>query len=302
MHMTSRLPSACFPLLLLAPPVAVGVLAAVGMSPPLALTLTVVVLIAVLSGLEQLLPFRKDWQSTARRETATDVVYIALASVPDRLTRIVIEAAAVAVLGLSASATDSASQPLVQTALLALLAFVLADLGKYLIHRASHSLPVLWRFHLAHHQPSRLSALNALRLHPVNMAYNAAIDTVPLLLFGVSPAIAAVIAALRATVGVLHHANLDLETGRQWLVNAPSYHRNHHDVDVNAANHNFASTLIVWDRLFGTLRRAPTPTLVGVAPTSHRLPVGYLGQTLYPWCGDRLDTSCVLARFRWLVR
>jgi sterol desaturase/sphingolipid hydroxylase (fatty acid hydroxylase superfamily) len=301
MHMTSRLPSSCFPVLLLAPPGAVGVLAALGMSPALALTLAVLVLIAVLAGLEQVLPFRKDWQSTARGETATDVVYIALASVPDRLTRVVIEAAAVAVIGLSASASTD-GEPLVQTVGLALLAFVLADLGKYLIHRASHSLPGLWRFHLAHHQPSRLSALNALRLHPVNMAYNAAIDTVPMLLFGVSPAIAAVIAALRATVGVVQHANLDLEAGRQWLVNAPSYHRNHHDVDVNAANHNFASTLLVWDRLFGTLSRAPAPTLVGVAPTSHRLPVGYLGQTLYPWCGDRLDTSCVLARFRWLVR
>lgn len=288
-------------MLLLAPPAAVGVLAALGMSPPLALTLAVIALIAVLAGLEQWRPFRRDWQSKAGRETATDVVYIALASVPDRLTRIVIEAAAVAVLGLSTSASTD-SQPLVQTLMLALLAFVVADLGKYLIHRVSHTLPVLWRFHLAHHQPSRLSALNALRLHPVNMAYNAAIDTVPLLLFGVSPVIAAVIAAFRATVGVVQHANLDLETGRQWLVNAPSYHRTHHDVDVDAANHNFASTLLVWDRLFGTLSRAPAPTLVGVAPTSHRLPVGYLGQTLYPWCGDRLDTSCVLARFRWMVR
>lgn len=301
MHMTSRLPSSCFPLLLVAPPVAVGVLATLGMSPPLALTLAILALIAVLTGLEQVLPFRKDWQSKASRETATDVVYLALASVPDRLTRIVIEAAAVAVLGLATSASVD-SQPLVQTLMLALLAFVLADLGKYVIHRASHSLPGLWRFHLAHHQPSRLSALNALRLHPVNMAYNAAIDTVPLVLFGVSPAIAAVVAALRATVGVVQHANLDLEAGRQWLVNAPSYHRTHHDVDVGAANHNFASTLLVWDRLFGTLSRAPAPTVVGVAPTSHRLPVGYVGQTLYPWCGDRLDTSCVLARFRWLVR
>lgn len=301
MHMTPRLPSSCFSLLLLAPPVAVGVLAALGMSPPLALTLAILALIAVLTGLEQVRPFRKDWQSKAGRETATDVVYIALASVPDRLTRIVIEAAAIAVLGLSTSASVD-GQPLVQTSMLALVAFVVADLGKYLIHRASHSLPVLWRFHLAHHQPSRLSALNALRLHPVNLAYNAAIDTVPLVLFGVSPAIAAVIAALRATVGVVQHANLDLEAGRQWLVNAPSYHRTHHDVDVDAANHNFASTLLVWDRLFGTLARAPAPTVVGVAPTSHRLPVGYVGQTLYPWCGDRLDTSCVLARFRWLVR
>lgn len=307
MHMMKRLPSLCFPVLLFTPPAAVGALAALGMPPPLALTLAVVVLIAVLTGLERLLPFRADWRPRASSETTTDVIYIALASVPDRLTRVLVEAVALALLGLTATASmNDASQPrvqtLVETLLLALLAFVLADLGKYLVHRASHSMPGLWRFHLAHHQPDRVSALNALRLHPVNLAYNAAIDTVPLLLLGVSPAMAAVMATLRATVGVVQHANLDLEAGRQWLVNAPSYHRTHHDVDVDAANHNFGSTLLLWDRLLGTLYRAPTPALVGVAPTSHRLPVGYLGQTLYPWCGDRLDTSCALARFRWLVR
>jgi ornithine lipid hydroxylase len=232
--------------------------------------------------------------------TATDVVYIALASVPDRLTRLAVGAAALGLLGWSVA--TAATRSTGQSVLAAIAAFLIADLGKYLVHRASHTVPWLWRFHLAHHQPTRLSALNALRLHPVNMAYNAAIDTVPLLLFGVSPRAAAVLAALRATVGVVQHANLDLEVGRQWLVNAPSYHRVHHHVDAAEANHNFASTLLVWDYLFGTLRRAPAPPLVGVEPTRHRLPVGYVGQLVYPWCGDRLDTTCLLARFPWMVR
>jgi sterol desaturase/sphingolipid hydroxylase (fatty acid hydroxylase superfamily) len=289
-----------FPVLLSAPALLVWALTTSGWSPPLALTVAVLGLIAALTLLERRWPFRREWAEPAGSETATDVVYIALASVPDRLTRIAVEATALGLLGWSVVAAPSRS--VAHSVLAAAAAFLVADLGKYLLHRASHSVPWLWRFHLAHHQPARLSAMNALRLHPVNMALNAAIDTVPLLVFGVSPSAAAVLAAVRATVGVVQHANLDLEDGRQWLVNAPSYHRVHHHVEVDEANHNFASTLLLWDRLFGTFRRAPAPPSVGVAPTQHRLPVGYVGQLVYPWCGDRLDTTCLLARYPWMVR
>ena len=302
MHMkkNTRLSPLIFPLLLIAPALVVAALPALGVAPALAMTLAVLALIAATTLLERARPFNAQWLTQPASETRTDLAYIALASLPDRLTRIVIEAGVIMLLAWSS--LQQPARPAIESIGLALLAFVLADLGKYAIHRASHHWPWLWRFHLAHHQPDRLTALNALRLHPVNLAYNAAIDTLPLVLLGVAPQWAAVMATVRATVGVLQHANVELETGRQWLVNAPSYHRTHHDVDVREANHNFASTLLVWDRLFGTLHRAPAPERVGVASGSHRLPEGYLGQTLYPWCGERLATSCTLARFRWLVR
>lgn len=298
--MNTRFGALSFPVLLVAPAAAVWGLISFGTAPPLALTVVVLALIALLTFVERAWPFRREWANQARSETATDVAYIALAAVPDRLTRLAIEAAAIAMLGWSAAQMPTLS--IGQSVAAAVVAFVIADLGKYLIHRASHSAGWLWRFHLAHHQPQRLSAMNALRLHPVNMAYNAAIDTLPLVLLGVSPSAAAVLAALRATVGVVQHANLNLEIGRQWLVNAPSYHRVHHDVDTAEANHNFGSTLLVWDRLFGTLHRAPAPAVVGVKAPSHRLPAGYLGQLWYPICGDRLDTKCFWARFPGLIR
>ena len=298
--MNMQLRSLLFPMVLLAPAALVWGLMMHSMAPPLALTAAVLALIAGLTLAERWWPFRPEWKHQSRFETTTDVLYIALASVPDRLTRVVIEAAALTIVTWVALQTPTLSVS--ESIVAAGVAFVVADFGKYLIHRASHTVPWLWPFHLAHHQPERLNALNALRLHPVNMAYNAAIDTVPLLLFGVSPAVAALLATVRATVGVVQHANLDLEGGRQWLVNAPSFHRVHHDVDVSEANHNYGSTLLVWDRLFGTLHRAPAPSQVGVKAPAHRMPVGYIGQLFYPWCGDRLDTTCFLARFPWLVR
>lgn len=298
--MSTRLPRIVFPLSIIGPPLVVGALSALGLAPPVALTIVVLVLIAALTALEQRWPFRGEWQVQPRGETATDVVYIALASVPDRLTRLMVEVGVVGLVG-AVALQPGGSRPWLHDAASAALAFLVADLGKYLVHRASHTVDGLWRFHLAHHQPGRLSALNALRLHPVNLAYNAAIDTLPLVLLGVTPTLAAALAALRAAVGIVQHANLELEQGRQWLFNAPSYHRTHHDVDVDQANHNFASTLLVWDRLFGTLLRAPAPRAVGVAPPPHRLPRGYLGQLLYPFCREELDT-CRWAPFRSLLR
>lgn len=302
-HAHSRLPVAVFPGLVLGPALITALLTALSIPPPLAMTAVVITLIAFVATLERRRPARRAWKESSRGETVTDLTYIALASVPDRLARVAVEAAAVSIVALVGTTAMMSSSEATMMELLAraLLAFVVADLGKYLIHRLSHENPWLWRFHLAHHQPARLSALNALRLHPVNMAYNAAIDTAAILVFGVGPELAAILATIRATVGVVQHANLDLESGRQWLVNAPSYHAVHHDANSAQANYNYASTLLVWDRLFGTLRRAPRPDMVGVVSTDHRLPAGYFGQLLYPFCGARLDTTCVFAQARRLI-
>lgn len=299
-----RLPRALFPALVLGPPVATALLTSWGGDPPLVLTVVVLALIVTVVGLEQRVPFRAAWARPSRGETRTDLVYVLLASVPDRLTRVAVEALFLGFLASSgvASRGGDGKGALVREVLGALAAFVVADLGKYLVHRASHERPWLWKLHLAHHQPKRLSATNALRLHPLNMAYNAAIDTVPLLLFGVGPKVAAVMATLRAAVAVVQHANLDLESGRQLVLNAPSYHRTHHAVDPAEGNHNYGSTLLVWDHLFGTLAHRAAPAEVGVVEPEHPLPNGYLGQLFYPLCGARLRTTCVLGRLPFVTR
>ena len=201
MTKNTRLSPLVFPLLLVAPALLVAALSALGLAPALAMTVAVLGLIAATTLLERARPFNAQWLEQPASETRTDLAYIALASLPDRLTRIAIEAGVITLLAWS-SFTQPA-RPAAENLGLALLAFLLADLGKYLIHRASHGWPWLWRFHLAHHQPARLTALNALRLHPVNLAYNAAIDTLPLVLLGVAPLWAALLATVRAIVGVL---------------------------------------------------------------------------------------------------
>ena len=287
---------AVFPLLLLGTPALTAVLISAGdVAPALAMTIVVITLLVLLIGLEHWWPFEPRWQQQSRQDSVTDLIYIALASLPDRVTRLAIEAGALVVLTFFAASAAPVTTG--QVVVRAVAAFVIADLGKYLLHRASHKHAWLWRFHMAHHQPSTLSARNALRVHAVNIAYNAAIDTIPLVLLGVPASVAAVLATVRATIAIVQHANLDLEAGTQWFFNAPSYHRLHHAVDVRIANHNFASSLLVWDRWFATLARGPVPSEIGIAATAHRIPRGFLGQLCYPFCRERLFTTCALARW-----
>ncbi len=290
-----------FPFLLLFPPALTALLIWCDVAGPFALTIATVTLIVGATAIERWRPFRAAWNTVDGPELGTDLAYIALASVPDRLTRLAVEAAGVALLG--AAVAEGPLSSLLSPAAWAvgLSAFVVSDAAKYAIHRASHKFPWLWRFHFAHHQPSRLTALNALRLHPVNMVYNSAIDTFVAIAFGVSPEIAAVFATLRASVAVVTHANIDVEAQCQWLFNAPSYHRLHHAIDIKTANHNYASTLLVWDRLFGTLLRGKAPDVIGIA-TPYRQAQSYRGQLLQAVCTHRLDTTCVLARWPWLTR
>ena len=48
-------------------------------------------------------------------------------------------------------------------------------------------------------------------------------------------------------------------------VNTPSAHRVHHAVNPEYLDRNYAATFIVWDQLFGTLRREEGPPVYGIS-------------------------------------
>ncbi|MFO0712929.1 MAG: sterol desaturase family protein [Sandaracinus sp.] len=291
------LPRWLSPSLVLMPPALSVALVALGLAPPLAVVVVVLSLLALVAWLEGRAPFRPAWSEASPSETRDDLAYVLLAVVPDRLARVSAEAIALGLLG--ALVRDDTLSP--GALARGLLAFLLGDLGKYAVHRLSHEAAWLWPFHAPHHQPSRVRVLNALRVHPVNVAYNVLLDTLPMALLGVGGVVAVGFASLRAALSVLQHANLDLERGRQWLVNTPSHHRTHHGVSHEDGHSNYGSALLVWDRLFGTLRVAPAPERVGIEG-GPRVPSGYLGQLVHPFCGERLERTCWLARWRAFTR
>lgn len=138
------------------------------------------------------------------------------------------------------------------------LGFVVAETGFYWGHRLSHELPWLWRFHALHHATEHMHFLANTRSHPVDLVVTRLFGLAPLYLLGLaSPTVAgsgtpALLLVLGTMWGFFIHANLRWRFGPlEWLVSTPAFHHWHHSRREHI-NRNYASTLPVLDRLFGT--------------------------------------------------
>ncbi|HVA08215.1 MAG TPA: sterol desaturase family protein, partial [Acidimicrobiales bacterium] len=63
-------------------------------------------------------------------------------------------------------------------------AFLIAELCGYWAHRATHTVPILWRFHRVHHSIGEMDWLAAGRLHPVDQAFTRSCIVLPLVALG----------------------------------------------------------------------------------------------------------------------
>lgn len=138
----------------------------------------------------------------------------------------------------------------------ALLLIVTADFMRYWLHRAAHTLPVLWRLHAVHHSPDRLYWLNTSRFHPIEKVLQFGLDSLPFILMGVSPEILGFWFVLYSVNGFFQHANIRLQFGvLSRIFSTAEMHRWHHSQLPAESNRNYANVFILWDRIFGTYYR-----------------------------------------------
>lgn len=133
---------------------------------------------------------------------------------------------------------------------------VAMDLVFYGVHRANHAVPVLWRFHRAHHSDLDLDVTTALRFHPGEVLISTLIKLPAIWVLGVSP-----LGLVSFEIGLLaaaqfQHSNLRVpepyETIVRRILVTPNMHRIHHSTVRGEHNSNFSTILSVWDRLLGT--------------------------------------------------
>lgn len=160
----------------------------------------------------------------------------------------------------------------------------LFDIAVYWVHRWSHEVPFLWRFHAVHHSPARMDWVSGFRVHPIDGALVAP-PFVFLLAAGFSAEFTGVLAVIQAVTGLFLHANVRW----RWrplhrIVITPEFHHWHHANEHDARNTNYSVFLPLWDLLFRTyyMPADRRPLVYGV---SEPMPDGVLAQLHHPLRG-----------------
>ncbi|MFM7027169.1 MAG: sterol desaturase family protein [Chakrabartia sp.] len=137
-----------------------------------------------------------------------------------------------------------------------ILCFVLDDLRFYVHHRLAHRVRWVWAMHVVHHSSANYNLPIALRQSWTKHFTGTMLLKIPLVLAGFDPVMVTFCGILNATYQFfLHTQTIDrLPRWFEAVFNTPSHHRVHHGNNPRYLDTNYAGTLIIWDRLFGTFQ------------------------------------------------
>ena len=145
-----------------------------------------------------------------------------------------------------------------------LIAFVLVDFTYYWWHRWSHEVNVLWAVHVVHHQSEDYNLSVALR-QAVLSPWTIWPLHLPLALLGIPPVTFLIVDSFSTLYQFWIHTELIGKLG--WfekIFNTPAQHRVHHAVNPQYLDKNYAATLSVWDRFFGTFEEEVEEPVYGL--------------------------------------
>uniref|UniRef100_A0A8D1V9Q8 Transmembrane protein 195 n=1 Tax=Sus scrofa TaxID=9823 RepID=A0A8D1V9Q8_PIG len=111
------------------------------------------------------------------------------------------------------------------------LTFLGVDFGYYWFHRMAHEVNILWAAHQTHHSSEGYNLSTALRQSVFQIYTSWVIDN----------------------LGPL-----------ELILNTPSHHRVHHGRNRYCIDKNYAGTLIIWDRIFGTFEAENEKVVYGL--------------------------------------
>ena len=135
-----------------------------------------------------------------------------------------------------------------------LAAFVLYDFVYYWKHRLMHRSRWFWANHVVHHSSTHYNLTTALRQPWTGELTGLVILGAPMCLIGWHPAVIIFVGGLNLLYQFWIHTEA---IGRMpgWfeaIFNTPSHHRVHHARNPRYLDANYAGTLIIWDRMFGS--------------------------------------------------
>jgi sterol desaturase/sphingolipid hydroxylase (fatty acid hydroxylase superfamily) len=170
------------------------------------------------------------------------------------------------------------------------MAIVVGEFSSYWVHRWTHEIPFLWRFHAIHHSSPAMDWLVNTRAHPVDMFLTRIGGLIPLYLLGLAQPTGTtvdIVPLVYAIVGTVWsffvHANIRWRFGwLERLLATPAFHHWHHTNDgADYIDKNYAAIFPWLDILFGTfyLPKQRWPQKYGI---DESVPPSLVGQLLQP--------------------
>ncbi len=229
-----------------------GTQAAIGTTTAVAIAL--VSLSAVLLAIERLVPLRRRKRPSVHR-IYVNAVITALGFAAAWLT---VKPAAVAIAARSAANPYGLVQiPGLPSPARFVLAFLLMDYTFYWWHRATHEVPLLWRFHNVHHFDPDLDVTTSFRFHFGEIVISTVFRAAQVYIIGVTPVMLVAYQASFMAATMFHHSNIRMPLALERALNAavvtPRMHGIHHSAVRDETNSNYGSVFRWWDALHRTL-------------------------------------------------
>jgi len=135
-----------------------------------------------------------------------------------------------------------------------IIVFISQDFFFYWLHRAEHSIRVLWAVHSNHHSSEYFNFTVALRSSVLQPLYRF-IFYIPIALLGFDGLTIMFVYA----VNQIYQFFLHTEYLKHWnwlgfVFVTPSHHRVHHASNPEYLDKNMGQVLIIWDKIFGTFQ------------------------------------------------
>jgi sterol desaturase/sphingolipid hydroxylase (fatty acid hydroxylase superfamily) len=163
--------------------------------------------------------------------------------------------------------------PLPWIATFALL-FLLDSFAGYWVHRLMHATPLLWRVHRVHHADTAVDVSTSFRNHPLELLLTVPASSLVVLLVGAPISAVLAVQAVVVAATIWQHADIVLprriERALAAAIFTPRLHRLHHNPERAIHDSNFGESIVLWDWMFGTLKRSEGRRSVGLGSLERR--------------------------------
>ena len=146
----------------------------------------------------------------------------------------------------------------------AIVLFLGVDCAYYWFHRIAHEYNAPWAGHVVHHSSEDYNLAVALRQGAFQGLFSW-VFYLPLALLGFPPSWFAAVMSFNLLYQFWIHTRTIKTLGPvEWVFNTPSHHRVHHARNPKYLDKNYAGTLIIWDRMFGTFQAEEEEPVFGL--------------------------------------